>query len=359
MTLCSVTPAHRMTHCDLPAGLGPAVDDWVCDLDATTRSGKGVRSALFDAVYSASGGANPELRAATGQALELLHEAFLVHDDLADGDDHRRGALNLQGRTRARMASNGAGPETARHVGMVGGLLGGDVLLVSAVSGFARLSVPAPLLHRVLDEVERAVTASIVGEYADVHDSADIRPPGRERALAIGEAKTAAYTVILPVVLGALLAGAADETIESLREAGAHLGTAYQVIDDLLGVFGDPAVTGKSNTNDLVRRAPTILLAHAATTEAWPAIDAALGDPGDPGGDGPGDGGTWYDGVGPKPDPDTARELLRRCGARDHALRTAEDLVAAARAALDCPAVPGAVRAALEPHLETALERTR
>lgn len=363
-----------MTTRDLPAGLGPAVDEWVEDLEATTRSGKGTRSALFEAVYTAFGGADPELRAATGQALELLHEAFLVHDDLADGDDHRRGALNLQGRTRARLASRGADPETARHVGMVGGLLGGDILLVSAMSGFARLPVPARVLHRVLDEVERAVVASIAGEYADVNDSTDTRPPARDRALAIGRAKTAAYTVILPLVLGAILAGAVEGTIESLREAGAHLGTAYQVIDDLLGVFGDPAVTGKSNTNDLIRRAPTILLAYAATTETWPAIDAALGVPGDRGpGDsghddpgpgetdpddgGPGGSATWYDGVGP--DPDTARELLRMCGARDYALRAARDLVAAARAALDSPAVPTAVAAALVPHLETALERTR
>lgn len=343
-----------MTVCDLPAGLGPAVEEWVEDLGETTRSGKGVRSALFEAVYSAAGGDDPVLRAATGQALELLHEAFLVHDDLADGDDHRRGALNLQGRTRARVASRGAPPRTARQVGMVGGLLGGDVLLVSAMSGFARLPVPAPLLGRVLDEVERAVTASIAGEYADVQDSTDQRPPTRERALAIGEAKTAAYTVILPVVLGAILAGADEETVECLREAGARLGTAYQVIDDLLGVFGDPAVTGKSNSNDLIRRAPTLLLAFAATTDAWPAIDAALGDPGE---DPSADGRTWYDGSGP--DPDTARELLRRCGAREHALQAAQDLVAAARSALDRPTVPPAVRAALVPHLDTALERTR
>ncbi|MDI7278180.1 MAG: polyprenyl synthetase family protein, partial [Anaerolineae bacterium] len=59
-----------------------------------------------------------------------------------------------------------------------------------------------------------------------------------------------------------------------LRETGRHLGTAYQVIDDVLGVFGDPAVTGKSNEGDLVRRAPTVLLAFAATTDLWPRIDA-------------------------------------------------------------------------------------
>ncbi|MBB0995414.1 polyprenyl synthetase family protein, partial [Dietzia sp. SLG510A3-40A3] len=86
----------------LPAGLGSAVEEWADDLGRTTRSGKGMRSALFDAVYTTSGGTDEAVRAAAGQALELLHEAFLVHDDLADGDDQRRGQPNLQGRTTAR-----------------------------------------------------------------------------------------------------------------------------------------------------------------------------------------------------------------------------------------------------------------
>lgn len=325
---------------DLPAGLGSAVDDWAEDLGATTCSGKGIRSALFDAVYSAAGGVDPDVRVATGEALELLHEAFLVHDDLADGDDHRRGRPNLQGRTRDRVAARGVPQAAAEHVGMVGGLLGGDVLLVAAMSGFARLPVSASVLNRVLDEVERAVVASIAGEYADIHDSADARPPVQGRALAIGKAKTAAYSVVLPLVVGAVLAGAGEETVESLREVGSHLGTAYQVIDDLLGVFGDPEVTGKSNEGDLVRGAPTVLLAFAATTEAWPRIDAALSDNGTPA-------------------PDIARELLRECGAHDHAQRVAADLVAAARAGLDRPTIPPDIRAALTPHLASALERTR
>jgi geranylgeranyl diphosphate synthase type II len=225
---------------------------------------------------------------------------------------------------------------------MVGGLLGGDVLLVAAMSGFARLPVSAQVRERVLDEVERAVLASVAGEYADIHDSADAHPPTQARALAIGRAKTAAYSFVLPLVLGAVLAGVGEEAVEGLREVGEHLGAAYQVIDDLLGVFGDPAVTGKSNEGDLVRGAPTVLLAFAATTTAWPRIDAALS--------GHGHGA---------PAPDTARELLRECGARDHARRVAADLVAAARAALERPAIPPDIRAALDPHLATALERTR
>ncbi len=349
MTLVSVTAAHRMTARDLPEGLGPAVEDWVTDLGRSTRSGKGMRSALFDAVYARAGGGDEAVRASATQALELLHEAFLVHDDLADGDDLRRGEPNLQGRTRARAAERGASAETAGHLGMVGGLLGGDLLLVAAMGEFARLPVPAPVLRRALEEVERAVVASIAGEYADVHGAADPEPPTRDRALAIGAAKTAAYSVVLPLVLGAVLAGAPEELIDPLRETGRHLGTAYQVIDDVLGVFGDPAVTGKSNEGDLLRRAPTVLLAHAAATDAWPGIDAALGGA-DTGG---------VDTGGTRPDPATARELLRASGAREYALGIAEDLVTAARAALDSPAVPHDLRAALDAHLATALERTR
>lgn len=323
----------------VPRGLGPAVDDWVGDLDRTTRAGKRVRSTLFDAVYRALGGDDDEVRLPTGRAIEVLHEALLVHDDLADRDDRRRGAPNLQGRTAARAAERGVAGEAAGHVGVVGGLLGGDVLLVAAMGQVARLPVPAPTLHRVVEEVERAVVAAAAGEYDDVHGAAVGRPVAPDRALTIGEAKTAGYSVTLPLVLAGVLAGASEEAVAALRETGRALGTAYQVVDDVLGVFGDPAVTGKSVESDLLRRTPTLLLAHAATTDAWPRIDAAL-DPA-------------------APDPAAARRLLDECGARAHALRTAADLVARARAALDDPAVPEAVRVALDPHLESTLERTR
>ena len=347
MTLCWVNSAHPRTACEVPAGLGPAVDEWVDDLEATTRSGKGMRSALFDAVYVAAGGDDPALSSETAKALELMHEAFLLHDDVVDGDDHRRGQANLQGRIRDRVAARGAPPETAENMGRAGGLLGGDLMLVAAVAGFARLPVPASTLHRVLDEVQWAVSTSVAGEFADVHDAADAHPPSRDRALAIGRAKTAAYSVSLPLVLGAVLAGAEDATVESLREVGGHLGTAYQVVDDLLGVFGDPGVTGKSNEGDLLRGAPTVLMAIAATTEAWPRIALALR--------GHGVGGHGVTG----PDPDTARELLLQCGARHRAEQIAEDLVFDARAALEQPAISPEIRMALRPHLDSALERTR
>lgn len=323
----------------LPAGLGTVVDAWTEDLDSTTRTGKCVRSALFDAVYGAAGGRDEEVRRSAGRALELLHEALLVHDDLADGDDHRRGAPNLQGRTTLRAASDGIPGAGAEHVGRVGGLLGGDLLLVAAMGEVARLPVPPRTLHRAIEEVERAVVASVAGEFVDVYGAADGRPATQERALAIAAAKTAAYSVTLPLVLGAVLAGAAEELIPPLRAVGLRLGTAYQVVDDVLGVFGDPDVTGKSVESDLVRRTPTVLLAHAADTALWPEIDEAL-DP-------------------DRPDPDTARRLLGECGAREHALGVAAGLIDDARTILRDPDVPAEVRDALDPHLDSALERTR
>lgn len=339
MELEAGSAARWIRERGVPSGLGPEVDDWVEDLDATTRAGKRVRSTLFDEVYRGFGGDDDEVRVPAGRALELLHEALLLHDDVADRDDRRRGAPNLQGRTTARAAARDIPPAEAGHVGAVGGLLGGDLLLVAAMGQVARLPVAAPVLDRVLVEVERAVVAAVAGEFDDVLGAADGRPVTGDRALVIGEAKTAGYSVALPLVLAAVLAGAPDEAVAALREAGRHLGTAYQVIDDVLGVFGDPAVTGKSVESDLLRRTPTVLLAHAATTCLWPRIDAAL-DPG-------------------SADPATARRLLEESGARAHALRTAADLVDAARVALGDPSVPGAVRAALAPHLATALERTR
>lgn len=323
----------------LPRGLGPAVEKWVEDLEATTRSGKGIRSALFEVVYRASGGRDDQVCVRTARALELLHEALLVHDDLADGDDHRRGAPNLQGRTATRATVGGADAVSAGHLGRVGGLLGGDLLLVAAMGEVARLPVPKPTLHRVLEEVEIAVVAAAAGEFDDVHGSVIGQPADHERVLAIAEAKTAGYSVVLPLVLGAFLAGAPEESVESLREAGRLLGTAYQVIDDVLGVFGDPAITGKSTDADLLRRVPTVLLAHAASTGTWPRIEEALG--------------------GGAPDPAEARRLLEESGARDHALRTAAGLVDVARSVLADAAVPEDVRSALAPHLDTALERTR
>jgi geranylgeranyl diphosphate synthase type II len=91
------------------------------------------------------------------------------------------------------------------------------------------------------------------------------------------EQKTSAYSFALPLQAGALLAGADDRTVARLGEAGRTMGIAFQLVDDLLGVFGDPTRTGKSVTSDLRTRKQTPLLAHAQATPEWERIRPYVG----------------------------------------------------------------------------------
>jgi geranylgeranyl diphosphate synthase, type II len=96
-------------------------------------------------------------------------------------------------------------------------------------------------------------------------------------SLLMEEQKTSAYSFGLPLQAGAVLAGADEETVDRLGEAGRVLGVAFQLVDDLLGVFGDPARTGKSTTNDLRAQKQTPLLAHARCTPEWDRIRSFVG----------------------------------------------------------------------------------
>jgi geranylgeranyl diphosphate synthase type II len=91
------------------------------------------------------------------------------------------------------------------------------------------------------------------------------------------ERKTSAYSFALPLQAGAVLAGADDATVATLGEAGRVAGIAFQLVDDLLGVFGDPARTGKSATSDLRTRKQTPLLTHARSTAEWEQVRAHVG----------------------------------------------------------------------------------
>lgn len=311
------------------------------DLAATVGLGKGLRSALLDTVYLALGGTDESVRGAAGTAVELLHEAFVVHDDVIDGDDIRRGEPNLIGRTarRARQCEDvGGDPE---RLGQAAGVLGGDLLVAGAYSTLARLPLAAPRHAAALDLLDEAVFCSVAGEVDDVVVAATSQPPTVAEAVQISALKTGMYSLELPIVLGAVLAGASSEVVATLREAAHDLGTAYQLVDDLLGVFGAAAVTGKSVDSDLRERKGTVLLAYAAGTDVWTELDALL-----------------------RPDAteaelDRARTLLVECGARAEAERMVTELADRARTVLAGAAVPERLRRDLAPVIDVALERVR
>lgn len=211
--------------------------------------GKLLRPRLTLAAYLGLGGDDGVGVAHVAAAQELLHTAMVVHDDLLDHDEVRRGRPNLTGSYRAQLAAGGVrGRDAEDHV-LAAGLLGGDLALVAAFGLVARAPLPADVRVAVVDLLVQGVSTTVAGELLDV--ASGLRAPAQVDTLLVAELKTAAYTCTVPLHAGALLVRADDRTLTALARFGTALGTAFQLVDDELGVFGDPARTGKSVLSDL------------------------------------------------------------------------------------------------------------
>ncbi|MBG6237498.1 geranylgeranyl diphosphate synthase type II [Mycetocola sp. CAN_C7] len=251
---------------------------WEAAREAST-GGKRFRPALVVGVYRDLGGIDIDSALRVATAFELLHTAFLLHDDVIDQDLVRRGVPNLVGSFAADATELGATPAAARTWGEASAILAGDLLIQAAQGFIARLTVRDDIRSRLLDLFDRSVFVTAAGELADVAFSARVRVPSLADVMAMTEQKTASYSFEAPLKAGAILAGAGTDTLEVLGEFGRLAGIAFQLRDDQLGVFGDAAVTGKSVINDLRNGKETPLIAHARSTAEWPRIAEALGDP--------------------------------------------------------------------------------
>jgi geranylgeranyl diphosphate synthase type II len=246
-------------------------------LAAATEGGKRFRPALVVAAHDAAGGGCAAAAVQVGAAVELLHTAFVIHDDVIDGDDARRGRLNVSGTFRAQALAAGASAPDAADFGRTAGILAGDLALTAAVRAVATCGAPSEVVHRLLDLFDDALHTTAAGELADVRLSLGVGTPSLSESLVMEEQKTSAYSFSLPLQAGAVLAGADEDTVRRLGEAGRSLGVAFQLVDDLIGVFGDPALTGKSATSDLRTGKQTPLIVHARSTSTWERIRPFVG----------------------------------------------------------------------------------
>lgn len=241
--------------------------------------GKRFRPALLTATHRALGGVHEEAAVQVGAALELLHTAFVIQDDVIDGDAMRRGVPSLPSSYAQDVRRHGASPAGARRYGDAAGILAGDLGLLAAFRAIARCDAPARVVDRLLDLLETTVHASAVGELADVHQQLGLtqQPTALREALAVAEFKTAVYSFQFPLHAGALLADADSATLDALDEIGGLLGVGFQLFDDLLGMFGDESRTGKSALGDLREGKRTALIVHASTTAHWAQLRPLLG----------------------------------------------------------------------------------
>jgi geranylgeranyl diphosphate synthase, type I len=224
---------------------------------------------------------------ALAMSLEVFHAAALVHDDIMDNSDTRRGkpSAHKAFETLHRERSYFGGSE---HFGNSTALLVGDLLLAWSddLLNLALSQEKSPDIQlatrREFSRMRQEVT---VGQYLDIHEEAAwLHSPESERlerALRVVTYKSAKYSMEAPLLIGASLAGAKAEALEGLRAFGLPLGIAFQLRDDVLGVFGDSEVTGKPSGDDLREGKRTVLIALAEAampTGAKTIFNEMLGD---------------------------------------------------------------------------------
>jgi geranylgeranyl diphosphate synthase type I len=223
----------------------------------------------------------------TAAALEVFHAAALVHDDIIDNSDTRRGRSSAHRLIEAAHRREGWTGD-AEAFGRAGGILLGDLLVALSddllEQGLRTLEpASAAAVRRQYAAMRRDVT---IGQFLDVaEESAHAAAPDAEhaeRALRVASLKSARYSVEQPLLIGARLAGANERQVAALSAFGHPVGMAFQLRDDILGVFGDAGVTGKPAGGDLREGKRTVLVAYAR--EALPAgarraVDELIGDP--------------------------------------------------------------------------------
>jgi geranylgeranyl diphosphate synthase type I len=248
------------------------------------RGGKRLRPAFCYWAWRGAGGADGEEILAAATALEFFQAAALIHDDVMDDSDTRRGMPSVHRRFAALHADAGWSGSGDRF-GLAGAVLAGDLCLVWCDELFAGSGLPADALLRARGMFDRMRTELMGGQYLDMLEqsvAAQRRDGSVERARRVIRYKSAKYTIEHPMLIGGLLAGADDDLLAAYSAFGLPLGEAFQLRDDVLGVFGDPARTGKPAGDDLREGKRTVLVAKAlerATPAQAAVVERLLGDP--------------------------------------------------------------------------------
>jgi geranylgeranyl diphosphate synthase type I len=248
--------AERTRWCAVDPALAPPLDALRALVAA---GGKAVRPAFCHWAFVGAGGDPDDDRVVDlCAAVELLHACALVHDDVIDGSSTRRGLPSVHQRFVDEHAATDARGDGRRY-GEGAAILVGDFAFVYADMLFS--SAP-PAARPVYDAMRIELC---VGQFLDLVGSG-AETPDAGRADRIQEYKTGKYTVERPLHLGAALAGRLTELENPLSEYAVPLGRAFQLRDDLLGVFGDPSATGKPVGDDVRAGKLTPLLATAVAS---------------------------------------------------------------------------------------------
>lgn len=220
--------------------------------------GKRLRPAFMYHGYRAAGGDDDERILDTAVAVELLHLFLLVHDDIIDRDDMRHGIPSLH-RRYAEIGRRHFSDGDADHFGVSIALIMGDMLMAFGNDIIFRSGFPHDRVFRALSTLQKTVSYTVIGQGRDIYMEYK-KSATEDEILSMYRNKTARYTVEGPLHLGAILAGASEEMLERLSAYALPLGVAFQIRDDILGIFGTEAKLGKPVGSDIEEGKLTILV---------------------------------------------------------------------------------------------------
>lgn len=236
---------------------GPLISEFYKELGDFSQGGKKMRPFLVYLGYKVAGGKNMAKILPVCLAVELIHSFLLVHDDIIDQSPTRRGKLTVH-RRFAKKLDPSQNLKVREHYGISQAIVLGDISCFEAFKLINNSSFTNSLKQKVIDVLCDVLIDTGYGEALDVEYSyikarlADV--------IAVCDLKTARYTFVGPLTFGATLAGADGKMLGALEKFGSALGVAFQIRDDLLGVFGEEEVLGKSVLSDMREGKNTILI---------------------------------------------------------------------------------------------------
>ena len=224
--------------------------------------GKRIRGALLAQTYFGVGGKENKKILKIAAAIELVHLFLLVHDDIIDRGDLRHGEVTLH-EFFAKKKSKNVSVQDAQHFGESMAIIVGDMLYAIANKIILESGFPCEDSSRTLLQLQKIVATTIIGQSQDI--AIEYHKNSSEKdVLAMYENKTARYTFEGPMQLGAMLAGCNDKkTLQTISDLALPLGIAFQIQDDVLGVFGIEKKTGKSVASDIEEGKLTLMVIKA------------------------------------------------------------------------------------------------
>ena len=230
---------------------------WQAILDLFQAGGKRLRPFMTIVAFQAFSDAEISAVLPAAAAEELLHLAMLIHDDIIDRDTIRYGVKNISGSFYEHYETLVHNERDRHHFSDSAAILAGDLLIAEAFTLLAESDCDTECILAATKILHTSIFGVVGGELLDTE--ASFKKLASAPPLLIAEYKTASYSFVGPLTLGATLAGATETDLQGLKEYAKLLGIGYQIRDDVIGVFGDETVTGKSTDSDITEGKRTIL----------------------------------------------------------------------------------------------------